>query len=419
MYKWFRLIIITALLTLTICTVAAQDDIYEDPDGRFSFPIPGNWTVEETDSYAAAVSPEATIKLYFLVQPLQVDAATAIANAWTLVNPAFAAEQDSTLEPPAQAPVESALVINYKMGDDNRVYQALAQTVGDQVYLLLVEGDLVDIQRRNAQISIIASGYKITGTQEDDLTGSQARAVDADIIDSLEAYIEDLMPQFHIPGAVVAIVQDGAVVYSNAFGVRKLGEAQPMTVDTHMMIGSTGKSLTTTMMATLVDDGLMTWDTPVVDILPQFKMADPDLTQRITVRNLVCACTGVPRRDFEFIFNAHDLSAEDMIESLSTFEVFTDFGEAFQYSNQMVAAGGYVAAAAAGGTWGNLEAAYSSELQKRVLDPVGMPLTTLSFDAVRERGEYATPHTLLPGFAYGPLRYVFHYYFSIYVTYIF
>ena len=42
-----------------------------------------------------------------------------------------------------------------------------------------------------------------------------------------------------------------------------------MTPDTRMMIGSTGKSLTTMMMATLVDDGLMTWDTPVVDLYPR------------------------------------------------------------------------------------------------------------------------------------------------------
>ncbi|MEZ4837282.1 MAG: hypothetical protein R2873_35670 [Caldilineaceae bacterium] len=52
-------------------------------------------------------------------------------------------------------------------------------------------------------------------------------------------------------------------------------------------------------MAALVDDSLMTWDQPVVEILPQFAVADADLTQQITVQNLVCACTGVPRRDVE------------------------------------------------------------------------------------------------------------------------
>jgi CubicO group peptidase (beta-lactamase class C family) len=160
----------------------------------------------------------------------------------------------------------------------------------------------------------------------------------------------------------------------------------------HMMIGSTGKTITTMLMATLVDDGLMDWDTPVVEILPEFRVADPVLTEQITVRNLVCACTGVPRRDLEFLFNADEMSAEDVVESLATFEFFTDFGEAFQYSNQMVATGGYVAAAASGGEYGNLFDAYAQAMRERVLDPIGMVNTTLSFEEVQERDHYAIPH---------------------------
>ena len=65
------------------------------------------------------------------------------------------------------------------------------------------------------------------------------------------------------------------------------------------------------------------------------------MTKTITVRNLVCACTGVPRRDLELAFNASELTPEKVIESLKEFQVSTAFGEAFQYSNQMVAVGGH------------------------------------------------------------------------------
>src|SRR5690606_14965122 len=272
-----------------------------------------------------------------------------------------------------------------------------------EVYLILVEGELTDIQRRAAQIGIISSGYTITGTPKTDLTGAEMRPVDTEIIAALESYVNELMPQFKVPGAVIAIVQDGQIVYTGAFGVREQGGDEPMTVETHMMIGSSGKSLTTTMMASLVDDGLMTWDTPVVEIVPDFRIADPELTQQITVKNLVCACTGVPRRDLEFALRADELTAEAVIESLATFELFTDFGEAFQYSNQMVAAGGYVAAAAGGGEWGNLFDSYAAQLRDRVLDPVGMPHTTIYFSDVLARGNYAIPHTLGFDYSYSPL----------------
>jgi CubicO group peptidase (beta-lactamase class C family) len=165
-----------------------------------------------------------------------------------------------------------------------------------------------------------------------------------------------------------------------------------MTLDTQLMIGSTTKSLTTLMMATLVDDGRMRWDTPVVDILPSFRVADPALSRSITMENLVCACSGVPRRDYEFILNAHTLGAEDVVRSLSGFQFFTDFGETFQYSNQMVASAGYIAGVAAGGDPDALLPGYARALQARVLSPIGMLDTTLSLRQVEARGDYATPH---------------------------
>ena len=184
------------------------------------------------------------------------------------------------------------------------------------------------------------------------------------------------------------------MVYAEGFGVRELGNDAPVTPETLMMIGSTGKTMTTMMMATVVDDGLMSWDTPVREVLPQFSVADPELSEQITIRNLVCACTGVPRRDLQLIFNADELSAEDIVESLQEFEFFTEFGEAFQYSNQLVATGGYAAAAATGAAWGSLYEVYVDELDARIFAPIGMENTTLSFDEVIADENYALPHTI-------------------------
>lgn len=159
-----------------------------------------------------------------------------------------------------------------------------------------------------------------------------------------------------------------------------------------MMIGSVGKTMTSMLIATLVDDGALDWDTPVVDVLPRFAVADEALTQTLTIRNLLCACTGVPRRDFELAFNYDELSAEAVVESLREFEFFTDFGEAFQYSNQLVATAGYAAAAAAGAAYGELQSGYREALQARVLEPIGMADTTLDFETVETRGDFANPH---------------------------
>jgi CubicO group peptidase (beta-lactamase class C family) len=394
--KIMRKMLISLLLVLTLAAglVAAQDssDLYNDPDGRFTIPIPTNWQAETTeDGYALLTDPDDKIKVYALVIEGE-DVETAIQSGWEQIAPDFEFQSQQTFEPPSSPGVEKTVVMTQISDDQTQVYQGVGQLVKGQVYILLIDADITAATQRSAQITIIASGFKFTALTETDLSGQQPAAVDEVIIKELEAYIPGVLEKLEVPGAAVAIVQNGEIVYERGFGAREQGQDAPVTPDTRMMIGSTGKSLTTLMMATLVDAGLMQWDQKVIDILPAFAVADPEVTRQLTVRNLVCACTGVPRRDLEWLFNADSLTAENIVESLQTFRFFTDFGEAFQYSNQMVATGGYIATLAAGGEYGVLYEDYVGEMQQRVFDPIGMANTTFSFEAVESSDDYATPH---------------------------
>jgi CubicO group peptidase (beta-lactamase class C family) len=129
----------------------------------------------------------------------------------------------------------------------------------------------------------------------------------------------------------------------------------------------------------------------VREILPGFAVADPELSEAITVQNLVCSCSGVPRSDMEFLFNAADLDAEAVIGSAG-FEFFTGFGEAFQYSNQLVATGGWAAAVADGAEWGELDAGYARMLETGLFVRLGMSRSTLDFAVVKADEDVATPH---------------------------
>jgi CubicO group peptidase (beta-lactamase class C family) len=371
-------------------TSSETEGLYTDPEGRFTVPIPTNWQVEAREGYTLLTDPDDGLRAYILVTTGE-DMEQAIAEAWTTVDPSFDVPVEDVQSPPSSDGIEEIVVVNYDTPQD-RIAQGFGQRYEGNLYLLLFEGDTAVAARRGAQLNIIASGFKISAVEETDLADATPKPFDETIQNELESFITSNLEAAGIPGAVVAVVQNGEVVYEAAFGVKEKGKDDLMTVDTSMMIGSTGKSLTTMMMGTLVDDGKMTWDTPAQEILPSFAVKDPELSKTITMRNLVCACTGVPRRDSELLFNASELTAEDIVASLSSFEFFTDFGEAFQYSNQMVGTGGYLAAIAGGADPNNLLAGYEEVLQAQVLDPIGMNDTTISFDRVTERGNYATPH---------------------------
>ncbi len=298
---------------------------------------------------------------------------------------------DQVIDEPASQ-VERAITVTYDADDEDRFALGGGWLHDGTAYVVLAEGDLVTVQQRISQLQIILSGFDILALEEVDLANAKPKPITPEVLAELDAYIEEAMAEFEIPGAAVAIVQGDEIVHTAGYGVRDPDSGAPVTPDTRMMIGSTSKTLTTLLMAQMVDDGRFDWETPVVEILPTFAVSSPEITERLNVENLVCACTGVPRRDLEIFFNYDTLTPEGLIESLATFEFFTDFGEAFQYSNQMVATGGYVAAAAAGGEYGHLYDAYAALVQERILDPIHMPRTTLDMQTVAGEDNYAIPH---------------------------
>ncbi|MBI5959998.1 MAG: beta-lactamase family protein, partial [Chloroflexi bacterium] len=108
----------------------------------------------------------------------------------------------------------------------------------------------------------------------------------ADLLTQFEALIQSEMAYYHIPGAAVAVIQDGEVIYSQGFGSRNVATGDPFTPQTQFRIGSTTKSMTSLLVAQLVDEGKLSWDTPVTEIYPDFQTSDPELTAQLTLRDL-------------------------------------------------------------------------------------------------------------------------------------
>ena len=90
------------------------------------------------------------------------------------------------------------------------------------------------------------------------------------------------------------LCRGGEIVYAEGFGVKEMGSDDPMTADTVFSIGSLGKAVTSMMAASLVDDGLIEWDTPLVEVMPQFQLSDEEATQQITLREAFAMTSGLP-----------------------------------------------------------------------------------------------------------------------------
>jgi len=130
-----------------------------------------------------------------------------------------------------------------------------------------------------------------------DLTGIAPLPLTGERLATFEAYIAAKLAEMGIPGAAVAVVQSGAVAFLQGFGVREIDRPEPVTADTLLRIGSVTKSFSSLLSATLVDADRLGWETPLVDLLPGFAVADADLTPRLTVSDAFSASIGLSRRD--------------------------------------------------------------------------------------------------------------------------
>jgi len=180
------------------------------------------------------------------------------------------------------------------------------------------------------------------------------------------------LEQWRVPGLELAIVKDGEVLLADGFGCRNVAENLPATPITRFHHGSTGKAFTGALAGTLVDEGLLEWDRPVREYLPEFRLHDAALSDRITIADLLSHRSGLARHEFVWLANP-SLSRADLVRRLRYLPSKHDLRTTFQYSNLAYVTVGYVIESITGSTW-------EEQMRRRVLEPLGMTRTVTSVD---------------------------------------
>jgi CubicO group peptidase (beta-lactamase class C family) len=245
--------------------------------------------------------------------------------------------------------------------------------------------------KRGGQLALIFSRLLPKGYSRESFSGKKANTLDSARIAELGRFAEQGKKVLGVPGVALGLVQDGKVVFAGGFGVKELGGTEKPDGDTLFMIASNTKAMTTLLLAKLVAEHRITWDTPVIKLFPSFKLGDAETTRSVLVKHLICACTGMPRQDLEWIFDYGKMTPESTMALLGTMQPTSKFGELFQYSNLMAAAAGYTGAHVIHPDM-ELGAAYDSAIQSYVFDPLQMKETTFDFKRAFS-GNHAGSHS--------------------------
>jgi CubicO group peptidase (beta-lactamase class C family) len=337
-------------------------------------------------------APEGDSRLVF-VDVLAMEPDAAIQEAWAAYRPDMKWPLIARTSPSDKDGWTQQHVYSYQTSpNERRSVFARTSRHGDSRLVLIYDMSNPVAEKRGAQVALVTGRLFPKGYTRESFAGRKAHALDAARLKELGDFVERAQGQLGVPGVSLALAQDGKVVFAGGFGVRELGKPEKVDADTLYIVASNTKAMTTMLLGRLVDQGKMTWQTPVTTLLPQFKLGDADTTRQVRVEHLVCACTGLPRQDFEWLLEFGKATPDSALATLGTMQPTSRFGELYQYSNPLAAAGGYVGAHVLFPDQ-ELGAAYDRAMAEEVFSPLGMTRTTFDFKTALA-GNHAAAHGL-------------------------
>ena len=188
----------------------------------------------------------------------------------------------------------------------------------------------------------------------------------------LDKYVRRVFDTFETPGMAITIVERGKPAVIRTYGVRRMGESAKIDEQTMFSMGSTTKAFTSAVLATLVDEGKLTWDTKVVDVLPGFRMYDPYTTSEMTVRDLLVHRSGLGLGAGDLMFVPETtLTRAQIVHKLRYIKPATSFRSGYAYDNLLYVVAGELIEAVCKDTWENV-------VRQRILAPLQMEHTSTS-----------------------------------------
>ncbi len=369
--------------------VVTADSPHATPGGA-TFTVPAGWSIA-SDALSSTLQPPEPDTHIAILDVHAPDAAGAVASAWASYRPDMKRPLKLAVPVPDRNGWTGAKQFVYETSPNERaVVVAVALHSGDTWTVVLADGSEPTFEKRSAQINVIVQSLRPKGYQRESFAGRKALPLTPERIEALKTFVDTSMKKLGMPGASLALIDNGKVVYEGGFGVRELGKPAPVDAKTLFMAASNTKGMTTLLLARLVDAQKLQWNEPVIQVYPAFKLGDVNTTRQVEVKHLVCACTGLPRQDLEWIFQFKTYTPASTFTLLSTMQPTSRFGEVFQYSNLMASAAGYIGAHLYVPS-SELGAAYDQAMQTEIFNPLGMTDTT--FDMARaQHGDFASPH---------------------------
>lgn len=169
----------------------------------------------------------------------------------------------------------------------------------------------------------------------------------------LDTMINRILKEWNVPGVSVSVVEKNKVILAKGFGYRDYENKKPVTENTQFAIGSCTKAFTASLAGYAIKEKGIDLDTPVSTYFPELKFSDNNLTTNVTLRDMLCHRTGVPRHDFSW-YSGAATTRDSLVYNIRFLEASAPLRQNFQYNNYMYMAIGNLLEKKYGKSWEEL-----------------------------------------------------------------
>ncbi|MBS1575864.1 MAG: serine hydrolase [Bacteroidetes bacterium] len=196
----------------------------------------------------------------------------------------------------------------------------------------------------------------------------------------LDTTFKRILKDWKAVGFAVAVVEKNKIVYSSGTGFRDLEKKLPVTPNTLFAIGSCTKAFTSSLIGLLQKDNKLEYDKPVRDYLPELKFYNDALNDQVTIRDMMCHRTGLPRHDYSWYL--FPTTRDSLIYRIRYMEPTAGIREKWQYNNFMFLAQGVLAEKLYGKKWEEL-------VKQKFFDSLGMKTSNFSITDMEKSSDAA------------------------------
>ena len=153
---------------------------------------------------------------------------------------------------------------------------------------------------------ILAAGFWCAVAFSQDFQLDRARIVNFERDKPIEVFLHDIRNEFALPGLAVAVVDEDGVRKMAAVGVTSISNGNALSTKSRFHVGSVAKSITSLLVASLVQDGIFSFETTIAGVFPEWESIVDGRYGGISLAELLSHSSGViPYRSDDDVFGAN------------------------------------------------------------------------------------------------------------------